>query len=110
MAKGRKSQIIIEEVSTEREIAEMQLERLKHIAKDRLLTFEEVKIYDLLTKNLLLAKGEATSVVGTSRRVDDSAIDTQDLLQIAETIKPLDISKALNIVEDSDGSGESSQN
>jgi hypothetical protein len=40
------------------EIAKMQLERLKMIAEARLLSLEEAKIYDILVRNLKVAKND----------------------------------------------------
>jgi hypothetical protein len=40
------------------EIAKMQLERLKMIAQERLLSLEEAKIYDILVRNLKVSKND----------------------------------------------------
>lgn len=100
IAKPAKSLISIEEISAEREIAELQLERLKQISRDRLLSYEECKIYDILTKNLYLAKGEATAINTTSHVVKDvKQEELPELLQIAQTVNENDIKKVLNFVE-----------
>lgn len=90
MAKKKKNQeennsVIIEEITASQEIAEIQLERLKMISRERLLTFEETKVYDLLTKNLLLSKGKATDIVGSAKRLPTST-DVQKLIAIAKEV------------------------
>lgn len=51
-------------VTSEEEIAEMQIERLKDLAKDRLLSLEETRQYDLFIKNKRLLQKESTINVG----------------------------------------------
>jgi hypothetical protein len=94
--------IIIEEVSAQREIAEMQLERLKLIARERLLSYEEVKIYDLLTKNLLLDQGQATNSISVeSRRLEEiKALPEDTLMQIAQTVDKDLINRSLETIDD----------
>jgi hypothetical protein len=110
----KKPLISIEEYTTEREIAEMQLERLKQLSRERLLSYEEVKIYDLLTKNLLLSKGDATAIVTSSSKADQKAIEdaeTSELIQIATSVTEADVKKVLNFVEEAkDGGSESTDN
>jgi bacterioferritin (cytochrome b1) len=101
MAKPKQSSVItIEQISAEREIAELQLERLKHIARERTMTYEEIKVYDILTKNLLLLKGDPTVINGSSQVVKEAQPDeVAELLQIASTVSEKDIKKVLNFVE-----------
>ncbi len=73
--------------STELEIAEMQLERLKYIAIERLLTPDETKQYDLLVKNVMLIRGQPTSISGTAYLVED--MEESELVELAST--PLEI-------------------
>lgn len=67
--------------STEVEIAEMQLERLKIIATERLLTPDETKQYDILVKNIMLLRGQPTTISATASMVEE--LDTEELIQIA---------------------------
>jgi hypothetical protein len=84
------------------EIAEIQLERLRMISRERLLTFEETRIFDILTKNLLLSKGKATDIVGSAKKLIDEA-DTKQLIEIARS-EPEQTKKASLDVVDEDGS------
>lgn len=59
------SKKIVIEPTPAQAIAEMQLNILLEKAKERSLTLEEVKIYDMLVKNLQIAKGEATDIIET---------------------------------------------
>jgi len=43
--------------NTEQIICEMEIEKLKKVSMERSLTLEETKRFDLLVKNLILAKG-----------------------------------------------------
>lgn len=107
MRKKKQTQIItVEEYSIPREIAELQLEKLREIARIGLLTYEQAKIFDLLTKNLFLAKGEATGIIDTNRIPEQLPKSEQDeLLQIAQFVQSEKISDILNVVEDAkDGS------
>lgn len=106
MAKKKKSQeendtVYIEEVSVAQEIAEIQLERLRMISRERLLGYEETKIYDLLTKNLLLSKGKATDIVGSAKKVSNN-ISTEKLIQIAKEMPDSPIAKSLDVVDSDD--------
>jgi len=69
--------------SSEREIAEIQLARLQEISRNRNLTLEEIKMYDLLVKNLMLIKGKPTSINGKNK-VDN--LSDAELLNIADII------------------------
>lgn len=48
------------QVTPEQEIADIQLERLRQSAKNRSLTLEETRMYDLLVKNKRLSQDEST--------------------------------------------------
>jgi len=61
---------VVLEVSTERSIAEVQLEKLREIAMDRLLTPDETKQFDLLVKNIMLIRGQPTSINAHSQQVE----------------------------------------
>jgi hypothetical protein len=101
MAKQKKPSIVIEEISPTREISEIQLERLKAISRERLLTFEEVKILDLLHKNLLLDRGDATNAITVeSRRLEEvKAMPDETLMQIAMTVDKDLINRSLETVD-----------
>lgn len=75
-------------VSSEEEIAQIQLERLRQSAKVRPLTLEEVRMYDLLVKNKRLVLDESTINLGKNQYRD---VSNEDLLQLAATeVKPSD--------------------
>jgi hypothetical protein len=59
------------EKSNEELLCESQIKRLKEYAFSRELTLEEVKKMDLLVKNLNLARGKNTSIVGKSKKNKD---------------------------------------
>jgi hypothetical protein len=100
VAKRPESALSVVEVSASQEIAEIQLERLKMLSRERLLSYEETKLYDILTKNLLLLKGEATAINTTSHVVKETrAEEITELLEIASTVSEKDIKKVLNFVE-----------
>jgi hypothetical protein len=61
-------------VPDEQAIAEVQLKRLKEIALDRELTLDETKRYDLLNKNLILAKGKKPPINAASKNLDDAPV------------------------------------
>lgn len=98
--KEESNEIFLEEVSVEREIADIQLERLRMVSRDRLLTLEEVKIYDLLTKNLLLSKGKATDIVGSAKRLPLTQESSDKLIEIAKALPEATVSKSLMTVDD----------
>jgi hypothetical protein len=102
MAKPKTSLVLIEEISPQREIAEMQLDRLRMIARERLLTYEEVKIFDLLTKNLLLDQGQATNSISVeSKRLEDiKALPEDTLMQIAQSVDEDLVNRSLDMVDD----------
>jgi hypothetical protein len=68
-------------VTSEEEIALIQLERLKQISRDRLLTTDEVKMYDLLVKNLRLIKDKPDVINTTYVRISDKS--DKELIDIA---------------------------
>jgi hypothetical protein len=68
---------VILEVSTERSIAEVQLERLREIAMERLLTPDETKQYDILVKNLMLIRGQPTNINANASSVVDELSDAE---------------------------------
>lgn len=93
------NEVVVLEVDASREIAEIQLERLKIISRERLLTFEETRIFDILTKNLFLSKGKATDIVGSARKALDDA-DTDKLIQIATQVTELPKKVSVDVVDD----------
>jgi hypothetical protein len=100
VAKRQESNLVAIEVSAAEEIASIQLERLKQISRDRMLSYEELKMYDILNKNLSLIKGEATSINTTSHVIKETkAEEITELLEIASTVSEKDIKKVLNFVE-----------
>jgi len=100
MPRKKKIDSIVQVVSTSQEIAELQLERLKQAARERTLTFEEVRIYDILTKNLMLAKGDPTTISATVVSKEEESIETEDLLKIAQTV---DTNNLINVVDEDEG-------
>lgn len=73
-------------VSAEEEIAQLQLERLRHAAKNRVLTLEETRMFDLLVKNKRLVLDESTINLNKNQYRD---VSNDDLLQLATTeVKP----------------------
>ena len=98
--KKKQNNLIVEEITAQREIAEIQLERLKVISRERLLSYEEAKIMDLLHKNLLLAKGDATSITATSRQIESTeALTEEALVQIASSVDEKLLNRSLDIVD-----------
>ena len=102
MAKPKQSPVIIEEISSVREILEIQIERLKTISRDRLLTYEEIKILDLLNKNLLLEMGKATNSISVeSIRLEQiKELPNESLIELAQAIDKDIIGKSLDVVDD----------
>lgn len=61
LVENRRPQQIIEiDMPAEEEIAELQLDRLRKAARERTLTLEETRQYDLLVKNKRLSREEST--------------------------------------------------
>jgi len=67
--------------SVEEEIALSQLERLNEAAQNRALSLEEVKIFDLLTKNKRLAQGESTVINADYEKI--KGLSKTELIKIA---------------------------
>lgn len=75
-------------ISAEEEIAQLQLERLRQAAQNRVLTLEETRMFDLLVKNKRLVLDESTINLGKNQYRD---VSNADLLQLAATeVKPHD--------------------
>jgi len=64
----------------EYEIALQQLDRLNEISRDRLLTTDEVRMYDMLVKNLRLIEEDPTVIEGTSKKSE--ALSVEDALAL----------------------------
>ncbi len=75
---------IVRPLSDEEEIASIQLQKLKTQSRERQLTLEELKMFDLLVKNLRLAQGEVTEIKGNKSM---TGRPKTDLLKIAATKK-----------------------
>lgn len=72
----------IEIITAEYEIAVVQLERLKHIARERLFSPEEAKLYDILVRNLKLStKDDDTKENALLKEIEEQ--DDATLLKIA---------------------------
>lgn len=67
-------------ISPEEEIAQMQLERLRQLAKTRTLTLEETRMFDLLVKNKRLVLDESTINLSNNSARD---VSEADLLKLA---------------------------
>lgn len=102
--------VLVQEYTVTKEIAELQLNRLRDIARERLLSYEESKIFDILAKNLSLANGEPTAILNDPNQPKQlESNEEQDLLKIAQLIKSENIDSGLNIIEDAkDGSNKDS--
>jgi hypothetical protein len=70
-------------ISSEEEIAELQLERLRQSAKVRALTLEETRMFDLLVKNKRLVLDESTINLGKNQYRD---VSNDDLLKLAASV------------------------
>lgn len=66
---ARKKDGLIMQPTAARAIAEIQLNMLLENAKIRPLSLEEVKIYDMLVKNLNIANGDATNSLEVQYKV-----------------------------------------
>ena len=71
---------IILPLTDEEEIANLQLNKIKLLSRERALTLEEIKMYDLLVKNKRLAQGEVTDITGNKSLTSKSKTE---LLKIA---------------------------
>lgn len=103
MAKRQKPSspvVLIEEYSTAQEIAELQLNILRDRARNGILSYEDAKIYDLMVKNLKIAKEDSSIEMPPEapKALVDS--ETADLLKLAQASMADKMSEALNIVED----------
>lgn len=68
-------QLIQLDLSPEEEIAEIQLNKLKESSKNRALTLEEARIYDLLVKNKRLSRKESTVNIENAAYKEISVIE-----------------------------------
>lgn len=68
-------------------ICEQQIERISALAIGRTLALEEVKALDLLVKNLMLLKGEATAINGAPRKKKPKVYTDGELVSIAKQIE-----------------------
>lgn len=66
-------------ITPESEIAELQLQRLQQAARQRTLTLEETRMYDLLVKNKRLSMDESTINLSKSHYRD---VTDTDLMQL----------------------------
>lgn len=78
----KKQSIININLSPEEEIAEIQLNKLKEASKNRALSLEEARIYDLLVKNKRLSRKESTSIVENANYRD---VSEAELIKLAES-------------------------
>lgn len=67
-------------VDSAEEIAQVQLDRLREASKKRVLTLEEVRMYDLLVKNKHITKEKINSTVQAGSFRDVSDIELEKLL------------------------------
>ncbi len=82
----KESQKLIIAVSPEESIAQTQLERLRQTAQNRVLTLEEVRMYDLLVKNKRLVLDESTVNLGKNQYRD---VAEAELIKVAAAeVKP----------------------
>lgn len=75
------SSLIEVNLSDEEFIADMQLRKLKDIAKTKQLTLDEIRMFDLLVKNKRLAQGNATTIDGNAKSVKQ--LGPTELLKLA---------------------------
>lgn len=78
MSKKKKSIVLV--ASTEKSIAEIQLEFLSQVAQQRLLTLNETKQYDILVKNLQLLKEKEEGAI-------DGSFQSKSTEELLETVK-----------------------
>lgn len=103
MKQKKNPTIVVEEISASKEIALVQLERLKALSRERLLSYEELKMYDILNKNLMLINGEPTTIVSSAKVEDVKALEEtekQELIKIATTFESKNVKDVLNIIEE----------
>lgn len=110
----KKPSLVIEDITASKEIALIQLERLKALSRDRLLSYEELKMYDILTKNLMLINGDPTAIISSAKHEEQKALEdaqTSDLIEIATAIDEEKVKKVLNFVEEAkDGDSKDTDN
>jgi hypothetical protein len=78
----KKQQVELAPDTPEYRIAVVQLHKLEQIAMERLLSREEAQLYDILCKNLNLAKGDPTVIKGEYTKIEGE-ISEKDLMKIA---------------------------
>lgn len=74
-------QVLLNPLSDEELIAEVQLGKIREAAKVRDLTLDEIKKFDLLVKNKRLAQGNPTIIEAQKSKVKN--LDQRSILQIA---------------------------
>lgn len=75
----KQDQLVKIELEPEGEIADVQLNRLREISRERQLTLEETKMYDLLVKNKRLSKDPGTIDM---KKADFRNVSPEKLLEI----------------------------
>jgi len=81
LIENKKEQKIISiEIAPEEEIAELQLEKLRQDARNRKLTLEETRQYDLLVKNKRLSREQSTINLDNTQYKN---LSETELIQIA---------------------------
>lgn len=73
---------IVVSVSSEEEIADSQLERLRQTSRNRVLTLEEIRAYDLLVKNKRLSNDASTINLGKDQYKN---VTDDELTKLAST-------------------------
>lgn len=90
----------------EEEILEAQIRHLRNVAVERLLTLDETRQLDLLIKNLLLLRGDPTTIHGESKPAD--GVSDADLVNIVTNTEPvIGLPASIEKVESEDTSDES---
>ena len=75
------------DISAEEEIAEVQLNKIRQAARDRTLTLEEARIYDLLVKNKRLSKDKATINLGPGQYKNVSSDQLKEIVGKVEDVE-----------------------
>jgi len=75
-------------MSSEEEIALSQLDRLREIARDRLLSLEEIKIFDLLVKNLRISQEKTETIIPIQSK--PALLSDQEMIEIASGFPKLE--------------------
>lgn len=68
--------------SSEQVICEMEIEKLRQTSMERSLTLEETKRFDLLVKNLMIAKGKTRDIEPDYKRLSNLSEDALIALAI----------------------------